>query len=132
MRLPLGERGVGDGVVRDAGVRRRGHVRRGDLPHRCSGLASRIPDPDARAPCGPAGSGACVARFWLQWAAVHGLARDLRSALRQLRAAPGVSLAVIVALALGIGGNAALFGIVEALELRPLPLGDPERWSRSG
>ena len=58
---------------------------------------------------------------------MHGLARDLRSALRQLTAAPGVSLAVIVALALGIGGNAALFGIVEALELRPLPLGDPER-----
>ena len=33
----------------------------------------------------------------------------------------------MLALALGIGGNAALFGIVEALELRPLPLGDPER-----
>jgi predicted permease len=56
-----------------------------------------------------------------------GLARDLRSALRQLTASPGVSAAVILALALGIGGNAALFGIVEALELRPLPLGDPDR-----
>jgi len=58
---------------------------------------------------------------------VHGIARDLRSALRQLTASPGVSLAVVLALALGIGANAALFGIVEALELRPLPLGDPER-----
>lgn len=68
-----------------------------------------------------------MARFWLWWRAVHGLTRDLRSAVRQLTATPGVSLAVILALALGIGGNAALFGIVEALELRPLPLGDPER-----
>jgi ABC-type antimicrobial peptide transport system permease subunit len=58
---------------------------------------------------------------------VHGVARDLRSALRQLTAAPGLSLAIVVALGLGIGGNAALFGIVEALELRPLPVGDPER-----
>jgi len=41
--------------------------------------------------------------------------------------APGLSAAVVLALALGIGANAALFAIVEALELRPLPLGDPER-----
>ncbi|HET6983535.1 MAG TPA: ADOP family duplicated permease [Myxococcaceae bacterium] len=58
---------------------------------------------------------------------MYGLARDLRSAFRQLRVAPGLSAAVILALALGIGANAALFAIVEALELRPLPLGDPER-----
>jgi predicted permease len=44
-----------------------------------------------------------------------------------LTSSPGVSLAVILALALGIGANAALFAIVEALELRPLPLGDPQR-----
>ena len=58
---------------------------------------------------------------------MHGFARDLRSGVRQLIASPGLSLAIVLALALGIGGNAALFGIVEALELRPLPLGDPER-----
>ncbi len=58
---------------------------------------------------------------------MYGLARDLRSAFRQLSAAPGLSAAAILALALGIGANAALFAIVEALELRPLPLGDPER-----
>jgi predicted permease len=58
---------------------------------------------------------------------MHGLVRDLRSALRQLTASPGVSVAVILALALGIGANAALFSVVEALELRPLPLGHPER-----
>src|SRR5215470_270063 len=58
-----------------------------------------------------------VARLWLGHSCMHRLARDIRSALRQLTSAPGVSGAVILALALGIGANAALFAIVEALEL---------------
>ena len=58
---------------------------------------------------------------------MHGIARDLRSALRQLTASLGLSLAIVLTLGLGIGANVAPFGIVEALELRPLPLGDPAR-----
>jgi putative ABC transport system permease protein len=48
--------------------------------------------------------------------------RDLRYAIRGLRARPGFALAVIATLALGIGANAAMFGIVDRLMFRPLPL----------
>jgi hypothetical protein len=52
---------------------------------------------------------------------------DLRFGLRVLRKSPGFALTVIAVLALGIGANAAVFSVVDAVLLRALPLRDPER-----
>jgi macrolide transport system ATP-binding/permease protein len=52
---------------------------------------------------------------------------DLRQALRQMKTRPGFCLVVILTLALGIGANSAIFSVVEAVLLRPLPYKDPSR-----
>jgi putative ABC transport system permease protein len=52
---------------------------------------------------------------------------DLRQALRAYRSAPGVSLAAVLMLAVGISANTAVFSAVSALLLRPLPVRDIDR-----
>ena len=55
------------------------------------------------------------------------LTRDLRQAVRQMKNRPGFSAIVILTLALGIGANSAIFSVVQAVLLRPLPYRDPSR-----
>jgi predicted permease len=54
------------------------------------------------------------------------VARDLRHAAHMLRRNPGFAAAAILSLALGIGANTAIFQLIEAVRLRPLPVHRPE------
>jgi predicted permease len=70
------------------------------------------------------------------WRALNGLGGDLRLGLRRLRRRPGFTLVAVVTLGLGIGANTAIYSLVRALLLRPLPYADPGRlvlfWNRAG
>lgn len=65
---------------------------------------------------------------------MDGMKQDLGFAIRGLIRAPGFTLIAVLTLAIGIGSNAAIFGVVKSVLMEPLPYGEPDEvvtiWSQ--
>ena len=58
---------------------------------------------------------------------MHALLQDLRYAIRSLTTNLGSTIVIVASLAIGIGANSAIFSVVNAVVLSPLPYPDAER-----
>jgi putative ABC transport system permease protein len=100
-------RGMDPATARELAVRRLGDV--AALKHTLAGLA-RKRDREMK----------MTLRLEELW-------HDVKFAFRQLRHSPGFTAIATVTIALGIGANSAIFALVDATLLRPLPFRDPDR-----
>jgi predicted permease len=72
---------------------------------------------------------------WKRRELMHDMMQDVRYAMRSLKRSPSFALIAVLTLGLGIGATTAIFTVVNAVVLRPLPFEDPDRlfliWERN-
>ncbi len=105
----------------------RGHIEQQIEKHLQSGLSLEEAERRARLEFGNVGAIKEECREAWGIRLINELFQDVRFGLRQLRRNPGFAAVVIMTLALGIGGNTAVFSVVNAVLLRPLPFKNPGR-----
>ena len=86
-----------------------------------TGLARAIRRAERRRPAAPVPPAFSARRLWAD------LLKDTRYAGRLLRRTPGSTIAALVTLTLGVGMTTAIFSVVQAVLLRPVPFPEPER-----
>ena len=133
-RVPV-DREVDDEIAFHVEMRTRELVERGMDPASARRMAlGRLGDlPALRRTCVDLGRKRDRDMRLTQW--LEELRTDLIFAVRQLRASPAFALVAAATLALGIGANSAIFALVDATLLRPLPFDQPDRlvmiWERN-
>ncbi len=94
-------------------------------------VESGVPEPEARnRACREFGNATRMAeegRAVWTWTWLEQLTQDLRYSLRTLRRAPAFTAVAILSLAFGIGGNTAVFSLLDGVMLKNLPVPDPEQ-----
>ena len=103
------------------------HVAASEEKNRAAGLADADAHSNARKRFGNAVKIQELCREMWTFIWVETLWQDVRYGARTLRKNPGFAAIVILTLALGIGATTAIFSLVNAVLIRSLPYGDPER-----
>jgi putative ABC transport system permease protein len=103
------------------------HLEMKERENRDAGMAAQNASYAARRQFGNVAALSERSREAWGWPALESAVGDVKLAFRALRRNPGFSALAVLTLALGIGANTAVYSVVQAVLLRPLPFPDPER-----